>query len=367
MIQVARHDIKNGPVISPALFTFHEITNGMKSKIQLIPTTGMNRDEWLNYRHTGIGASEVGTILGLDDYTSSLELYYYKIGEVAKFDTESMASFMGREQEDLIARLWQYWDGDEESMIRNFRANNVVRKCQRVNAYARNPDYPWLFVSLDRKINKQGGLGEGALELKTLGTYEADKWESGLPPKHITQVQTQMAVCEFGFGEMAVLQDGRRLNVYPFDISTTIVEHVITSTKIFWDRVVAGRKLVNEKYQCLTQFNQKRADELTHEIDKLAPDPDGTLVYADYLKERFNRPSSAERKGNQAELDAAIAQRAAADRLKEIQEEKTLHENILKRSMGDGCQLLDFGDNGRVYWSMTAAGGRIFRNKIKGV
>lgn len=339
----------------------------MKSKLQFIPTTGMSRDEWIAYRHTGIGASEVGSILGLDDYTSSLELYYYKIGEVAKFDTESMASFMGREQEDLIARLWQYWENDEATMIRNFRENKIVRKCQRVSSYVRNPDYPWLYVSLDRKINKHQGRDEGTLELKTISGFEADKWEAGLPPKYVTQVQTQMAVCEFLYGEMAILQDGRRLHVLPFDRSDNIVQHVITRTKDFWDRVEKGRKLVNEKYHAMTQFNQRRVEELNHEIDMLAPEPDGTLVYSDYLKERFSRPSTAERKGTQAELDTAIAQRDAADQMKAIQEVKLTHESALKRAMGDTVQVIDFGQNGKVYWSVTSSGARIFRNKIKGV
>ena len=118
----------------------------MKSHLRLVPTRDMNREEWLAYRHQGIGASEVGIILGLDDYTSSLELYHYKIGSVQKFDTEGMAQFMGREHEDMIAKLWQYWDGSEEGMIRNFRADKIIRKCQRVNAYMHNPEYPWLFV-----------------------------------------------------------------------------------------------------------------------------------------------------------------------------------------------------------------------------
>lgn len=336
----------------------------MKSKLELIPTGGMSREEWLSYRHTGIGASEVGAILGLDDYTSSLELYYYKIGEVPKFDVESMASFMGREQEDLVARLWQYWDGDQDSMIRNFRAGTIVRKCQRVNAYVRNPDFPWLYVSLDRKINRHADKEEGTLEIKTIGGWEADKWEGGLPPKYITQVNTQMLVCEFPYGEMALLQDGRNMDVLPFEKSDNIVNHILTRTKDFWDRVQKGRMLVNEKYHALSKFNQAKVEQLTHEIDALAPEPDGTLAYADYLKHRFGKPNKLERPGTPAELEAAQLQRDAADRLKEVQEVKLLHENTLKKGMGD-VQVLDFGKDGKVYWSVTAAGSRIFRNKLK--
>lgn len=337
----------------------------MKSKLKLIPTFGMGRQEWLSFRTKGIGASEVGTVLGLDDYKSSLELYYQKIGATPTFDTETMAKFMGLRHEDLIAELWQFWENDEETMIRNYQAGNIVRRCQRVNAYVSNPDYPWLFVSLDRKINKTAAREEGTLELKTISGYEADKWESNLPPKYITQVNCQMLVCEFEFGEMAILQDGRKLSVLPFEASRVIQEHIIKKTMDFWDRVIQGRKYVNEKYVCLQEFNQRRVDELDHEIDKLAPEPDGTLVYANYLKEKFGRPLEAERRGTASELLEAQNQRENAERMKEIQEKKLLAENRLKMAMGDKFQMLDFGAEGRVYWSKQSDGKRVFRNKIK--
>lgn len=338
----------------------------MKSKLILIPTAEMSRENWLTYRHEGIGASEVGTILGLDDYMSSLELYYYKIGAVARFDTETIFQFMGRYHEETIADLWQYWDGDEESVIRNYKDTKIVRKCQRVNAFVKNPDYPWLYVSLDRKINKTDSAGEGTLELKTISGYEADKWEAGLPPKYVIQVNVQMLVCEFTFGEMAILQDGRRLFVLPFESNQNIKNHIIQKTKTFWDRVIEGRKLVNEMFFCMQEFNQRRVDELTSEIDRLAPEPDGTLVYADYLKKKFNRPNSAERKGTKEELDIATAAAGASIMIKQWEESKILSESYLKKIMGDEVQVLNFEGAGKVYWSKTANGNRIFRNKIKG-
>jgi putative phage-type endonuclease len=318
----------------------------------------MNRDEWLSYRHTGIGASEVGAVLGLDDYTSSLELYYYKIGEVPKFDTESMASFVGKIDEPKIAKMWQYWDPanpDELTMIRNFQAGKIVRRCQRVNAYVRNPAYPWLFVSLDRRIMRYDARGEGTLELKTISGWEADKWEAGLPPKYIIQVNTQMLVCEFIFGEMALLQDNRKFFVYPFDLSDNIKQHIITKTRDFWDRVEKGRKLVND---------QRRVDECQREIDQLAPEPDGTLAYADFLADRFGKPNKLERVGSLEELDIARQLLDVTGRVKELQEVKNLHESTLKRAMAD-VQVLNFGKDGKVYWSTTDAGRRIFRNKLK--
>lgn len=336
----------------------------MKSHLQLIPTGDMSREDWLTYRHKGLGASEVGTVMGLDDYTSSLELFYYKIGEVAKFDVESMAAFMGREQEDLIARMWMHWEDDQDTMIRNFRASKIVRRCQRVNAYVHNPAYPWLFVSLDRKINKHGSKGEGSLELKTISSYESDKWEAGLPPKHVTQVQTQLAVCEFDYGEMAIKEDNRRMDVLPFETHDGIIEAIVTQTKEFWDKVLEARKLVNEKYLPELQYNQRRMDEINHEIDKLAPPPDGTLAYAKYLAERFNRANLAERRGTPLERAYAIEQMELAQKIKDLQEAKIQRENFLKKEMADH-QVLDFGTDGKVYWSKNSTGSRTFRNKLK--
>lgn len=337
----------------------------MKSKLLFIPTANMSREQWLTYRHDGLGASEVGTILGLDDYMSSLELFYYKIGEIARFDTETIYSFMGRYHEDTIADLWQYWEGDEETMIANYKAGKIVRRCMRVNAFVRNPEYPWLYVSLDRKINKTETRGEGSLELKTISGFEADKWESGLPPKYVVQLNTQTMVGEFEFGEMAILQDGRRFFVLPFENSKTIQETIVKKTFEFWCKVLDARKLVNAKYIALQDFNYKRADGLTAAIDLLAPEPDGSQVYADFLKKKYNRPLSAERQGTEAEFVEATVQKLATEQIKTISEGKIKAENCLKTAMGDRFQMLDFGSRGRVYWSMNGAGHRVFRNKIK--
>jgi len=336
----------------------------MKKNLQLVSTKGMSREDWLTYRHRGLGASEVGAVLGLDDYTSSLELFYYKIGDRPKFDTETMASFMGRETEDLTAKLWQYWEGDEESMIRNFRDNNVIRRCQRVNGFLVNPIYPWLYVSLDRQILPHEGRGWGALELKQIGGWEADKWEARLPPKYITQIQTQLTVTGYDYGEMAIMEDGRHFDVLPFEFNANISQKVIEETKVFWDNVLAARKLVNEKLLAQMQWNEARVQELNHMIDALAPPPDGTLAYAKFLSERYNKPTEAERRGSTEELSWAKELLTINDQVKELQEQRNYRENQLKLAMAHH-QALDFGVDGKVFWTGSPDGKRFFKNKVR--
>src|SRR5688572_27257450 len=110
----------------------------MKSNITIHSTVGMDKETWLSFRSRGLGASDVGVVTGLSPYKSSLELYYQKIGEIQTFNIENMSMFLGTEQEEFVATMWSYWEGDEESVIRNYRDGKQVRRCKRINGYIVN-------------------------------------------------------------------------------------------------------------------------------------------------------------------------------------------------------------------------------------
>ena len=337
----------------------------MKSHLILNSTNNMSPDEWLKYRKRGIGASEVGAILGLSPYKSSIELFYDKIGEGLGYSTENLAMFLGHEQEPLLAKMWQYWDGSQENMIANFRAGKIVRKCHRVNAYVHNPAFPWLFVSLDRKIVKHDGKDEGTLELKTIGGYEADKWESGIPPSHIVQVNTQILVCEFLYGELATLRDNRVFDVIPFDRHDSICEKIVRQTKEFWDKVEEARKILTRRFEAQRTFNQREVEELTAQLQELEPDPDGSDAFNDFLKEKYKIARPGARQGTiEQQLDAEAHKRIAGQ-IKALNEEKQLHENRLKSYIRDDFERLEFGSAGFVSWKSDTNGVRRFLNKIK--
>ena len=335
----------------------------MKKKILLSTTQGMSKDVWLKFRTRGIGASEVGTILGLNQYKASIELFYEKVMPGGEDNFENMARFMGHYDEDKVADLWQYWDKTEESIVTNYRAGRVIRKCQRVNAYAQNPDYPWLFVSLDRKINKGERGEEGALEIKTINGYEADKWETGIPPAYIVQVMTQLLVCEFTFGELAVMRDGRKFEVYPFEFNQAIAQQIIERTKEFWDKVVEGRKIMTQKFEAVSNHNMRLVQSLQHELEALEPAPDGSEAYAKFLKEKFKRSLAEEGlvKGDDVHLAHAVFHKEIKGKIKLLEADALLYENLLKRKIGDKNKL-DFGANGYVSWQGNP---RRFSNKVK--
>lgn len=334
----------------------------MRKDLIQVSTLKMTDDEWHDYRMNGIGASEVSTVLGLNPYKSSIELYYEKIGQKPINRNENAAMFWGTELEEVIGQKWQYWDPnnpDQENMIANYRAGNVIRKCEKVNRYIVNPVYPHLFVSLDRRIFKHDGKGEGSLEIKTISGFAANMWESGIPPAHIVQLQQQLMVCDFDYGELAILKDGRWMEVYPFEKNETIQQSIAEKTKFFWDMVIEARG-----YTKMIKEDSVMADHYQLQIDSLAPEPDGSLSYENYLKEKHSEGGGGLMKGELVHLEIAKQYMSTNEHINKLEVAKNECANKLKAVLGD-YDVLDFQESGKVTWKANAKGSRVFKVSVK--
>ena len=341
-----------------------------QSKLIYTSTEGMSNEDWLRFRKRGIGASEVGAIMGLSQYKSNVELFYEKIGQGLGYTVENIRMYFGKEYENPIARMWEFWGGNEASLIENTRLNRKVRRMQRVKAYIQNPKYPHLFVSLDRRINKHidpetgKERGNGALEIKTLSEWESKKWEAGVPPSHVVQVQTQLLVTGWDYGELAIQTDFGSFMVYPFEKHTGVCKEIVKQTTEFWKRVERARVLLTQQYEYQKNFNTRKVREVEAELQRLEPSPDASDGLANFLKEKYrNADATSERLGTLEEL--AIAQEHAKykEQQKKLNEKLQFCENSLKTSM-KLIERLTFPQEGFVSWKNDASGSRRFVNKV---
>jgi putative phage-type endonuclease len=329
----------------------------------LTSTEDMSYQDWLQHRKTGIGASESGAILGLSSYISSIEMFYEKINPVAIPKVENIYMFMGKELESFVAKMWEYWEGSEESMIENFRAGKKVRECVELKSYIVNTDYPRLFASLDRVIVSTSPR-RPILEIKTISGYESKKWEGGVPPSYIIQVQQQMMVYGSLEAEIALFSDGRRMEVLPFEFNPGIAETIAIKTNDFWQRVLQGREIYLEIQKAEQDFNLRKIESLTADLQALEPSPDGSEAYQDFLKEKYKIAKPGEISGNQAHFEAAVRNKDFKARIKELEEYARKEQNFLCRELAD-MQVMTFGDNGVVSWKTDVKGNRRFHNGIK--
>lgn len=333
-------------------------------------TKNMSEDDWLRFRKRGIGASEFGAVMGLSPYKSNVELFWEKVGQGLNYSIESMAMFSGTEMEDFVARWWEYWGGDEASLIRNKRMKNKVRKMSNVNAYIQNITMPHLFISLDRRIHKHVDIdtGEqrqnGALEIKTISGFESDKWESGIPPSHVAQIQGQLLVTGWKYGELAVLKDGRKFDVYPFERHAGMCKAILKKTTDFWKRVESARGLLTKQYEAEKNFNTKKFNELEAELQRIEPAPDASDGLANFLKEKYKNPEpKSERPGTLIELETAKKHLELKNQQKGISEQLQLCENTLKSSMRN-IESISWPGEGFVSWKSDSNNARRFLNKV---
>jgi putative phage-type endonuclease len=313
---------------------------------------------WKDFIFPCVGGSEISSIVGLNPYKSVIELYYEKVGIKPTFDGDNAAMFWGRELEADIAEKWQYWEGSEESLINNFAAGNIVRRCRRLNAYVQNKRFPWVFVSLDRIINKIGEKEEGCLEAKTISGFSADQWENGIPPMYVGQLQTQLFATELNFGEIAILRDGRQFSVYPFDFHQGICERLQKESFRFFEIVKKGM----EQYLLYLVCPEDQIEFHLSQIDRFSPEPDGSLSYEAYLKGSY-KEQGFEIFGGEVELHLAKAYKFYESKMKDLEERQRECSNKLKSFMKDAARV-SFGEEGFVSWKANVKGSRVFLVKV---
>lgn len=195
--------------------------------LRLVNTKDMEREEWLNIRKQGIGASDASAAIGLNPYKSQLELWMEKTGrdqEIPKPDPDddSTPVFWGNVLEPIVAV--QY-------------AKKTGSKVRRINAVLQhpNPELHWMLANLDREVT--GNPQVQILECKTAGINGARLWKEGVPEYVQVQVLHQLAVTGKQAADVAVLIAGQQLEVFRIERDETMIARLIELEKQFWHYV----------------------------------------------------------------------------------------------------------------------------------
>lgn len=342
-------------------------------EIHMIPH---HTEEWYEFRKQGIGGSEMGTILGINKYDTAVRLFHEKIGSIDARREDNERMFWGRTNEENIARVWQYYDGTKDGYVENCNHNKIVRKCRNVNGYIVNPKYPWLFGSLDRVINIEGGFNlitgepltmEAILECKNMSWWVSKMWEDGIPIYHLAQIHTYMAIMETDYAEIAMLVDGGSLQVEKIMRDEALIERILTISKAFWyNRVVPGQKAVEQRNLAEMEGNMGEGEKWDAEIQRVEPDPDDSEAYKDFMEEKFVKEREV--------VDGTMELYTLAKRdnflrafINKLDKERTGIKNKFIQFLSNyGAESVDFGKLGVVNWSeRKGAKSKTFNNRTK--
>ncbi|MGL5580510.1 MAG: lambda-exonuclease family protein [Cetobacterium sp.] len=174
--------------------------------------TFKDEKEWLEIRKTGIGGSDVGTILGVNKYKNDYTLFQEKLGRKIPDDlSENEAVNRGKKAEKHLLELCNIYNPSKK-----FFSPEVTFK---------RKDKPWMIANLDG-ISED--LTEG-LEIKTACVNDFSEWRNKIPDTYYCQIMHYMAVTGLKKFTLFALIELRNFN------STTpkrqLIEHTIVRSE----------------------------------------------------------------------------------------------------------------------------------------
>lgn len=267
--------------------------------------------QWVEARKSGIGGSDVAAIMGLNKYSSPLEIWLTKTGKQESPDLSgNQAVEWGNILEDVIAEKFKAEHADDY---------DVYRKNAMLVSKAR----PWAFANLDRVVIDRKTKKKGVLEIKTVGMYRASDWEDGVPAYYLTQVTHYLSITGYDFAIVAVLVGGQDYREY----------HIA--------RDEADIKAVNEY-----------VDTFWHDFVETDTPPAlvGSSSEADALLSLHSVPDSTYESALDADIDLERLQEIKAD-IKRLEAEKTKIENNIKALIGDAKGIET--ESSRITWSRS--------------
>lgn len=187
------------------------------------------REGWLKARETGIGSSEIATVVGLNPWETPYQLWRRKIGLDAP-KQENFAMKAGHYLEDAVSQFWADETGRE--IIKSSAGDWLIR----------DNEHPFLQVSPDRTYwltgKKRNDTNKGILECKTT-QMQVDG--DDIPKHWFCQVQYQLGVAGLEHGSLAWLCCGRDFGYRDIDFVPDFYKWLAEEASKFWHENVLAR------------------------------------------------------------------------------------------------------------------------------
>ncbi|MFR7746817.1 MAG: YqaJ viral recombinase family protein [Eggerthellaceae bacterium] len=176
--------------------------------------------QWVEARKNGIGGSDVASIMGLNKYSSPLNVWLVKTGREESPDlSDNQAVEWGNRLEDVVADKF----ADEHPELQVRRRNATMVSIKR----------PWAFANIDRWVTDGKG-NVGILEVKTVGMRRAADWDNGVPLYYLTQVTHYMSVTGYQYAWVAVLIGGQEFREYYIERDEQDIQAINDAVDTFW-------------------------------------------------------------------------------------------------------------------------------------
>lgn len=279
----------------------------MTAEIEDRRDVGEERQEFLEHRQTGLGATDAPKILGLSRWGSALSVYE-RLTEGPGDDTPSLPAWLGLKLQSTVAELYTAATG---------------QKVRAANTHFRHPEHDWMVCHLDYRA---WGNPKLLIECKTRA-YMKGYGEDGsneIPADVWVQVQHEMAVTGAETAHVAVLFGHHTFRVYVISRDQQFIDKWIEKGTDFW----------NNHYLARVPPPVTGHPEDDRYLRRHHPDDDGSLIAA-----------TAEQEALVGRLVLAI------NNYKAVEQARKEVENQVKEVIGDAAGLT--GSFGSITWKKS--------------
>lgn len=188
-----------------------------------------SREEWLAERTSGfiVGSSNIGTILGLNEYETPYQMWHaYKNGE-GKEVSERM--HRGRFMEDAIANWFEFETGFK-----------VIKRSSEIAVFKNDKYQDYIQVSPDRELFADGAKKRPLVEIKDTA-YRIDfENPDTLPKTWYAQIQYQLGVMERDLCYLVVNDGSKSLRYFPFLFDAPYFDAMMKEAIEWVERYIIG-------------------------------------------------------------------------------------------------------------------------------
>lgn len=203
-----------------------------------IRTTYGNREEWLVGRSHGLGASDIGVVLGVSNFKTPLQLWKEKVGAVVPKDiSDNPRVQFGNDAEEPLRGMFRLMHPEYEL---SFEPYTILRQ---------EGKYGFLTCTPDGELVEKATGRRGIYESKTgtcLSRADWAKWDHQIPKTYYAQILEQMFAGDFDFAVVWALllnaENDASLRFYQFERSDreADIQYILPKAEEFWSRVETG-------------------------------------------------------------------------------------------------------------------------------
>lgn len=260
-----------------------------------------------------IGGSDIGTIMGVNQWKSPYTLWAEKTGLITPEDiSDKDAVWFGVMEEDIVAKRFMM---KTELKVKK---SNFAYGCE---------EYPYLKGHVDRVASK----GKWGLEIKTTSSWNKTNYDEGeVPEAHYWQCMFYMFLTGWDTWYLATKRDNR-FYITKIARDEEAIERMLSACEEFWNHVQTGEPV---------------------EID-------GSASTQETLDEMYPEERKGEIVDLEKEEDTLLALLEIGSQEKNLKELKTKYQNEIKAVLGEA----ERGETGQfnVSWKANAKGTRVFR------